>query len=45
MEIADWAGFEKRADESRANGKLRGIGMSTYVEACAFAGSEPANSN
>ncbi|MGI9393063.1 MAG: xanthine dehydrogenase family protein molybdopterin-binding subunit [Boseongicola sp.] len=41
MEVADWSGFDKRADESRANGRLRGIGMSTYVEACAFAGSEP----
>ena len=43
MEIAKWADFEKRADTSKSNGKIRGIGMSTYIEACAFAGSEPAH--
>lgn len=42
LERAGWAGFEKRLAESTARGKLRGIGMSTYIEACAFAGSEPA---
>jgi carbon-monoxide dehydrogenase large subunit len=42
MKNADWAGFEKRLEESKANGKIRGIGMSFYIEACAFAGSEPA---
>lgn len=42
MERADWAGFEKRLEESAAGGKIRGIGMATYIEACAFAGSEPA---
>jgi len=42
MEAAQWADFDKRAARSRANGKIRGIGMSTYIEACAFAGSEPA---
>ncbi len=41
MERADWAGFEARAREAKAGGRLRGIGMATYVEACAFAGSEP----
>lgn len=40
---ADWDGFEVRLAESRKAGKYRGIGMATYVEACAFAGSEPAN--
>lgn len=39
---ADWAGFDERLAGSTSNGKLRGIGMSTYIEACAFAGSEPA---
>ena len=43
MERADWAGFDARAETSRANGLIRGIGMATYIEACAFAGSEPAN--
>ena len=42
MEVAEWDSFDKRADQSKAEGKFRGIGMSTYVEACAFAGSEPA---
>ena len=43
MERADWKGFEKRREESAGRGKLRGIGMATYIEACAFAGSEPAH--
>ncbi|MGB3899848.1 MAG: xanthine dehydrogenase family protein molybdopterin-binding subunit [Mesorhizobium sp.] len=42
MERADWAGFDARLRQSRAAGKIRGIGMATYVEACAFPGSEPA---
>ncbi|MFC5583946.1 xanthine dehydrogenase family protein molybdopterin-binding subunit [Nitratireductor kimnyeongensis] len=43
MQNAGWATFEERLETSRRNGKLRGIGMATYVEACAFAGSEPAH--
>jgi carbon-monoxide dehydrogenase large subunit len=43
MERADWAGFDARAEAARANGKIRGIGMATYIEACAFPGSEPAH--
>lgn len=39
---ADRAGFEARRAESAANGKYRGFGFATYVEACAFAGSEEA---
>ncbi|MGI9366201.1 MAG: xanthine dehydrogenase family protein molybdopterin-binding subunit, partial [Rhizobiaceae bacterium] len=42
MDVAQWNSFESRAAASKANGKIRGIGMSTYIEACAFAGSEPA---
>ncbi|NVK33092.1 MAG: xanthine dehydrogenase family protein molybdopterin-binding subunit [Rhodobacteraceae bacterium] len=42
MEVADWAGFEARQKESAAAGKFRGIGMCSYIEACAFAGSEEA---
>lgn len=34
MERADWAGFEARREESKRRGKLRGIGMATYVERC-----------
>jgi carbon-monoxide dehydrogenase large subunit len=37
LEKADWAGFEKRRAEARGRGKLRGIGISTYVEACGIA--------
>ncbi|MEP0510875.1 MAG: molybdopterin cofactor-binding domain-containing protein, partial [Aurantimonas coralicida] len=39
---ANWASFETRREAARKNGKLRGIGFATYVEACAFPGSEPA---
>ena len=39
---ADAGGFEKRLEESRAKGRIRGLGFSTYVEICAFKGSEPA---
>jgi len=42
MERADWAGFHQRDLAAVKAGKIRGIGMSTYVEACAFSGSEPA---
>ena len=42
MEKAGWASFDDRAETARKAGKIRGIGMSTYIEACAFAGSEPA---
>lgn len=34
---ADVAGFEKRRAEAKARGKLRGIGFSTYLEACGIA--------
>ena len=43
LERADWNGFDKRLAASKAAGKIRGIGLSTYIEACAFAGSEPAH--
>ncbi|WP_274424835.1 xanthine dehydrogenase family protein molybdopterin-binding subunit [Chelativorans sp. YIM 93263] len=42
MERAGWAGFEERLEEAKKRGRIRGIGMSTYIEACAFPGSEPA---
>ncbi len=42
MEQADWKAFPKRLEQSKAGGKIRGIGMATYIEACAFPGSEPA---
>ncbi len=42
MAQADWAGFDKRLKTAKGNGTIRGIGMATYIEACAFEGSEPA---
>ena len=37
LEVADWSGFAKRKAESASRGKLRGIGLCTYVEACGLA--------
>ena len=37
LELADYKGFAKRKAESAAKGKLRGIGFSTYIEACGIA--------
>ncbi len=42
QEIADWGGFSKRAAASKRAGKLRGIGIATYVEACGNNGPETA---
>ena len=36
-QIADKAGFAKRAAASKAKGKLRGLGLSTWIEACGIA--------
>ncbi|MDP2621538.1 MAG: xanthine dehydrogenase family protein molybdopterin-binding subunit [Hyphomicrobiales bacterium] len=40
MELADWKGFAARREESARRGLLRGIGMATYIEACAGGGPE-----
>ena len=37
LELSDYAGFEARRKEARDRGKLRGIGVSTFVEACGIA--------
>ncbi len=37
LELADYEGFAARREEARARGKLRGIGVSTFVEACGIA--------
>ncbi|MFG1226827.1 xanthine dehydrogenase family protein molybdopterin-binding subunit [Xanthobacter wiegelii] len=37
LEVADYKGFPARRAESERNGKLRGIGMSAYIEACGIA--------
>ena len=43
QELIDWAGFAKRATQSKRAGKLRGIGIGTYVEACGANGPETAH--
>lgn len=37
LEIIDYKGFAKRRDASAENGKYRGIGLSSYIEACGIA--------
>lgn len=37
MKAADYAGFAKRKADAAKQGKLRGIGMSCYIEACGLA--------
>jgi carbon-monoxide dehydrogenase large subunit len=37
LRLSDYAGFEARRAASEANGKYRGIGLSTYVEVCGLA--------
>ena len=40
--IADWKGFNKRLARSKKTGRLRGIGLATYIEACGGNGPENA---
>ncbi|AMN41693.1 xanthine dehydrogenase family protein molybdopterin-binding subunit [Rhodoplanes sp. Z2-YC6860] len=44
MDTADVKGFGKRKRDSARNGKLRGIGYSTYIEACGIAPSQAVGS-
>jgi carbon-monoxide dehydrogenase large subunit len=44
MQAADYAGFPKRRAEAERRGKLRGIGMSCYIEACGLAPSSAVGS-
>jgi carbon-monoxide dehydrogenase large subunit len=44
LELADHKGFAKRKRESERNGKLRGFGYSTYIEACGIAPSQAVGS-
>ncbi len=37
IEIGDLAGFDARAAASKARGKMRGLGLSTWIEACGIA--------
>ncbi len=42
LELADFAGFKKRREESRMRGKLRGLGVSNTIERAAAPGTEGA---
>jgi carbon-monoxide dehydrogenase large subunit len=44
LELADNKHFGKRKSESARHGKLRGIGFSTYIEACGIAPSQAVGS-
>ncbi len=37
LKAADYAGFAKRREESKKRGKLRGLGIINYIEACGVA--------
>ncbi len=42
-ELADWDGFDARHAESKGRGRLRGIGLASYVEACGGGAAERAS--
>ncbi|MGE3149280.1 MAG: xanthine dehydrogenase family protein molybdopterin-binding subunit, partial [Pseudorhodoplanes sp.] len=42
QEVADWSGFGKRAAAAKRTGRIRGIGLSSYIEACGTMGAERA---
>src|SRR5271169_2131376 len=44
LEVADVKGFGKRKRETARHGKLRGLGFSTYIEACGIAPSQAVGS-
>jgi carbon-monoxide dehydrogenase large subunit len=44
LRVADVAGFPARRQEAERRGKLRGLGYSTYIEACGLAPSNVAGS-
>ena len=44
LELADVKGFAKRKRDSARNGKIRGLGYSTYIEACGIAPSQAVGS-
>jgi len=45
QELIGWEGFNQRLREAKRGGKLRGIGIATYVEACGNNGPETATIN
>jgi carbon-monoxide dehydrogenase large subunit len=42
QELADWKAFNRRLKKSRKAGRLRGIGIATYVEGCGNSGPDTA---
>ncbi len=40
LELADYSGFAARRDEAKRRGRLRGIGLASYVEICGLAPSK-----
>jgi aerobic carbon-monoxide dehydrogenase large subunit len=42
QKIAEWNSFDTRAAESKRRGRLRGLGLATYIEACGGASAERA---
>ncbi|HAR24649.1 MAG TPA: carbon monoxide dehydrogenase, partial [Bradyrhizobium sp.] len=44
MKAIDYAGFPARKAKAKASGKLRGIGVSCYIEACGIAPSKAVGS-
>lgn len=45
LERADWKGFPARLKAARKAGKIRGIGLGVYIEACGGGSPEPAYVN
>src|SRR5262249_24561307 len=44
LDLVDHKGFAKRKRDSERNGRLRGLGFSTYIEACGIAPSSAVGS-
>jgi carbon-monoxide dehydrogenase large subunit len=40
QEVSDWTGFDARLRDSRQRGKLRGLGLATYIEVCGLTAPE-----
>jgi carbon-monoxide dehydrogenase large subunit len=43
MEVAAWDRFGERLEEARRRGRIRGIGLASYIEACAGGSAEGAH--
>ena len=42
LQVSSFGEFKSREAKSKQSGKVRGVGLATYIEACAFPGNEPA---